>query len=136
MIRPSLDQANQHGPISLLSGLFRILMMLGMSPFGVLGMLQTLRLPSAVCVASMSDFCLVAEPCQARPVTREGALDVFSECTMVKGCKVAMRIDPFRYLHCVRTINKGPPYSHVPYRKCTVIRHGCNRRDRVVDSSC
>lgn len=46
----------------------------------------------------MSDFCLVAEPCQASPVTREGAFEVFREWTMVKGCNVAMRIDPFRYL--------------------------------------
>jgi hypothetical protein len=53
-------------------------MIVGASWCGVFGTLQTLRSPSAVWVASMSVFCLEEEPCQAKPVIRDGARDVVS----------------------------------------------------------
>lgn len=55
----------------------------------------------------MSVFCLEEEPCQERPVIREGARVVVRVCIIVnEGCRVAMRIDPFEYLHrCVSPIS-------------------------------
>lgn len=61
-------------------------------------MLQTLRSPSIVWVASISVFCLEEEPCQARPVILDGARFVVNVCNIVnEGCKVAISIDPLRY---------------------------------------
>ena len=73
-------------------------MMFGDSPVcGAFGILQTLRSPSEVCVASISDFCFEDDPCQANPVTLEGPREVVKVCNMVKdGCNVAIKIDPFK----------------------------------------
>jgi len=131
-MRPSFDHPNQQGPISLPSGLLRIRIMFGWSPLGIFGILQTLRFPSAVCVASMSDFCLVADPCHASPVTREGAFEVLSEWTIVKGCRVATRIEPLRYLETSGSghVSKSPSYS--PNGKCLIIWDWCKCCDGVV----
>lgn len=51
---------------------------LGGSVVGGLDTLHTLKSPSAVCVASMSDFCLEEDACQVSDVIGEGALDVVS----------------------------------------------------------
>jgi hypothetical protein len=100
MIRPFLDHVNQQGPRLLVSNRLSIRIMFGDSPVtAVLGILQTLRSPSAVWVASMSDFCREEEPCQESPAIREGAFDVVRLCTIVKcGCCVAIKIEPFRKL--------------------------------------
>lgn len=100
MIRPFLDHVNQQGPRLLVSNRLSIRMIFGLSPAtAVLGMLQTLRSPSAVWVASISDFCREEEPCQESPAIREGAFDVVRLCTIVKsGCSVAIKIEPFRKL--------------------------------------
>ena len=72
--------------------------MFGTSPCCPFGTLHTRRSPSAVCVASMSVFCLEEDPCQARSVIRAGDRVVFSVCSIVKeGCNVAMSIEPLRY---------------------------------------
>lgn len=47
----------------------------------------------------MSDFCLDEEPCQARPAMGEGDLGVVRVWRMVKeGCRVAIKMEPLRYL--------------------------------------
>lgn len=59
-------------------------------------MLQTLRSPSAVCVASMSDFCFDEDACQANDTIGDGPLDVVKVCKMANvGCRLAMRMEPF-----------------------------------------
>ena len=74
-------------------------MMFGESVWGGLGMLHTRKSPSAVCVASMSVFCFVEDPCQASCAMGEGALAVVRVWSMVKvGCRFAMSMHPFRYL--------------------------------------
>lgn len=85
--------------------------MVGVSCCPVLGTLQTLRSPSAVCVASISVFCFDDEPCQARQVILDGALEVVRVCNIVKaGCSVATSIEPLRYLQelarCDPTISR------------------------------
>jgi hypothetical protein len=70
--------------------------MFGCSLDGAFGTLHTRRSPSIVWVASMSVFCLDDEPCQPRPVIRDGALVVVKVCSIVKdGCRVAIKIEPF-----------------------------------------
>jgi hypothetical protein len=100
MIRPFLDHANQHGPGSLCSDLLRMRITHGESPpWGTLGTLHTLRSPSDVWAANISDFCFEEEPCQASPAIGEGARGVVNVCRIVNdGCSVAIRIDPLRYL--------------------------------------
>ena len=74
-------------------------MMLGESPYADFGMLQTLKSPSAVCAASMSDFCFDEDPCQASLLSGEGALLELKVCKIVNaGCKFAIKIEPFMYL--------------------------------------
>ena len=74
-------------------------MIVGASCKGALGILQTLRSPSSVCVASISVFCLEEDPCQASPVIRDGALVVVKVCSIVNdGCRVAINMEPFKYL--------------------------------------
>ena len=102
-ILPFLDHAIQFKPGSMLSLLLRTRMTLGVSAVGGLAMLQTLRSPSKLCIANISDFCLVDEACHAKLTIGEGARDVDSVCKMVKdGCKATIRIDPFIYLSTVR----------------------------------
>jgi hypothetical protein len=102
-MRPFLDQANQQGPGSLCSDLLSILITQGASPpWGTLGTLHTLRSPSDVWAANISDFCFDDEPCHASPAIGEGARGVVSVWRMVNdGCSVAIRIEPFRYLDWV-----------------------------------
>ena len=100
MILPFFDQANQQGPGSLCSFWLSTRITHGASlPCWALGTLHTRRSPSDVWAANISDFCFDEEPCQARPAIGEGFLGVVRVCRMVKdGCRVAMRIEPLRYL--------------------------------------
>ena len=96
-IRPFFDQANQQGPGSLCSFWFSTRITQGASLCGAFGTLQTLRSPSDVWDANISDFCLEDDPCQASPAIGEGALGVVRVWRMVKdGWRVAIRMEPFR----------------------------------------
>ena len=98
-IRPFFDHAAQFKPGSRLSLCFNTRIVAGAADFTGFAILQTLRSPSNVCVASMSDFCLAEEACHARLTIGEGALAVVKVCKIVKvGCKDTIRIDPFEYL--------------------------------------
>lgn len=98
-ILPFLDQANQLRPDSTLSLLFRIRIVLGDSAVGGFETLQTRKSPSDVCVANISDFCLVEDACHARLTIGDGARDVVNVCKIVKaGCRATINIEPFRYL--------------------------------------
>ena len=57
----------------------------------------------------MSVFCFDEDPCQARPVIRDGALVVVNVCRIVKeGCSVAISMEPLRYpIANVRQSNEG-----------------------------
>lgn len=73
--------------------------MLGGSPWELFGILHMRRSPSAVCAASISDFCFDEEPCQESALMGEGARVVLSVCKIVnEGCSAAIRIEPLRYL--------------------------------------
>ena len=98
-ILPFFDQAIQFKPGSTLSLFFKTRMTLGVSAVAGFDTLQTRRSPSEVCVASISDFCLVDEACHAKLTIGEGARDVDNVCKMVKeGCKATSSMDPFMYL--------------------------------------
>lgn len=100
IILPFLDQANQLSPDSTLSLLFRIRIVFGVSAVGGFEILHTRRSPSEVCVANMSDFCLVEEACHAKFAIGEGARGVVSVCKIVNvGCRDTIRIEPFKYLY-------------------------------------
>lgn len=74
-------------------------MVFGDSAVGGLETLQTRRSPSEVCVANISDFCLVDDACQARFTIDEGARGVVKVCKIVKeGCKATIKMEPLRYL--------------------------------------
>jgi hypothetical protein len=77
-MRPFFDHAIQLGPGANVSALFSTRMTLGASLVGGLATLQTLRSPSEVWVASISDFCFDEEACHARFAIGEGPLDVLS----------------------------------------------------------
>ena len=80
----------------MLSPLFNILIVLGVSAVGGFATLQTRRSPSEVCVANISDFCFVEDACHANLLIGEGARGVVSVWRIVKeGCKAAINIDPF-----------------------------------------
>ena len=97
-MRPFFDHANQQGPDSLCSDLLRMRITHGESPAcEIFGTLHTRRSASDIWAASMSDFCLDEDPCQASPAMGDGALGVVRVCKMLKdGCSVAMRMEPFR----------------------------------------
>ena len=98
-MRPFFDHANHQSPAGCSSGLPSTRMIVGVSCCPVLGTLHTRRSPSAVWVPSISVFCFDEEPCQARPVILDGALEVVNVWSIVKaGCKVATKIEPLRYL--------------------------------------
>ena len=59
-----------------MSARFSTRMTLGASLVGGLATLQTLKSPSEVWVASISDFCLDDEACHARFAIGDGPLDV------------------------------------------------------------
>lgn len=68
-------------------------------------MLQTRRSPAAVCVASISNFCLEEDPCHAKPVIGDGSLEVWRVYKMVKECcMVAIIMDPFAYLAQIKSV--------------------------------
>ena len=95
-IRPFLDQDIQFGPGMKLSARFKTLITRGESLVGGLATLQTLRSPSEVWVASMSDFCFEDDACQARLAMGEGPRDVLKVWRMVKeGCRQASKMEPF-----------------------------------------
>lgn len=83
-MRPLRDQVIHVLPdIKFGSGRFKTRITRGNSVVGGLDTLQTLRSPSAVCVASMSDFCLEDEACQASAEIGDGALEVVRVCNIV-----------------------------------------------------
>jgi hypothetical protein len=98
-MRPFFDHAIQLGPGANVSARLSTRMTRGVSLVGGLATLHTLRSPSDVWVASISDFCLDDEACHARLAIADGPLDVLSVWRIVKaGCSEAKRIDPFLYL--------------------------------------
>src|SRR4051794_39896240 len=100
MMRPFFDQPIQLGPVTTLSLLRSIRTTLaGSLTLYDLGTLQTLRSPSCVCTANMSDFCLDDEACHTSVTMGDGPLDVVRLCRIVnRGCSVAIRREPFWYL--------------------------------------
>lgn len=100
-MRPFFDQPNQLRVLSDISEPPSILMILGGSVAGSFETLHTRKSPSDVCVASISVFCFDDEPCQASPVIGEGPRAVLRVCRIVKGRRVAIKIEPLRYLKCV-----------------------------------
>lgn len=98
-MRPFLDHDIQLLLDTMLSDLFRTRITLGDSVVGGFDTLQTLRSPSAVCVASMSDFCFEDEACHVRCAMGDGPWDVVKVCRIVNvGCRAASNIEPLRYL--------------------------------------
>lgn len=64
---------------------------------GGFGTLQTLKSPSAFCIASISDFCFEEDACHVSIEMGEGDLVVFNVCKIVNcGCSAASRIEPLR----------------------------------------
>ena len=64
-----------------------------------LATLHTLKSPSSVCTANISDFWREDDACQASVTMGDGALDVLRLCKIVNlGCSVAMIREPFWYL--------------------------------------
>ena len=99
MIRPFLDHAIQFGPGSVESLRFNVRIVLGVSAPAGFETLQTRRSPSALCTASMSDFCFDDDACHARPRIGDGARVVDRVWRIVKvGKSEAMRMEPFWYL--------------------------------------
>ena len=77
-MRPFLDHVIQLAPGVNVSARFSTRMTLGASLVGGLATLQTLKSPSDVCVASISDFCFDDEACHARFAIGDGPLEVLS----------------------------------------------------------
>lgn len=111
--------------------------------------LHTRRSPSFVCTASISDFCLADEACQARLTIGDGPLEVVRLCKIVNlGCTVAINNDPFWYLyapfshydlaetHC-RRVHKAARLENLPNCKSSAIRGWCDGRySYLVQRSC
>lgn len=97
MTRPFFDQDIQLGPVAWFSVRFSILTTLAASsPPCAFAMLHTLRSPSCVWTASMSDFCFEEEACQFKVTIGDGDRDVVSLWRMTNlGCTVAMNSEPF-----------------------------------------
>jgi hypothetical protein len=94
-MRPFLDHALQLRPARKSSDLFRARITRGISLDGGLATLHTLRSPSYVCVASMSDFCLEEEACHAKVAIGDGLREVVRVCKIVNvGVNPASNIDP------------------------------------------
>ena len=123
-MRPFFDQDNQLFPGSTFSDLFSTLTTFGVSLLGCFAMLQTLRSPSSICVASMSDFCFEDDPCHANVTTGDGGRVVVRVCSIVKvGCRVTIRIDPLLYLNPTSVFM---PPSPCDWRR--TLRHVCGNR--------
>jgi len=98
-MRPFLDQDIQFLSGMYASGRFKTRITFGASAVGGFDTLHTLRSPSAVWVASMSDFCLDEDACQVSVTIGDGARDVVRVCRMVKlGCNAANKMEPLLYL--------------------------------------
>lgn len=65
------------------------------------GTLHTLKSPSRVCTASISEVCFEEDACHARPTIGEGEIDVVvSVCRIVnEGDRAAIKTDPLLYLY-------------------------------------
>lgn len=75
---------------------------------GGLDTLQTLKSPSAVWVASISDFCFEDEACHVKETIGDGLRDVVSVWRIVKaGCNAASRIEPLLYLCGVSPVSQS-----------------------------
>ena len=99
-------------PDSTLSLLFRIRIVFGVSAVGGFEILHTRRSPSEVCVANMSDFCLVEEACHDKFAIGEGARGVVSVCKIVNvGCREMIKIEPFKYLNSQQKIYHQQTYN-------------------------
>lgn len=94
---------------------FKLLIVFGVSRLAGLETLQTRRSPSAVWVASISDFCFEDDECHANVTIGDGAREVVKVCKGVKeGCRVAINIDPLRYLYYINTDFKLAKTSQYP----------------------
>ena len=83
-MRPFLDHDIQVLPgMKSENGRLSTRMTRGGSVLGGFDTLHTLRSPSAVWDASISDFCLEEEACQLRFVIGDGALEVVRVCKIV-----------------------------------------------------
>lgn len=72
-------------------------MIFGGSAAGGFATLQTLKSPSAVCIASMSDFCFVEDACHAKWAMGDGARGMGRVCRMVNaGRRETSSMDPLR----------------------------------------
>jgi guanyl-specific ribonuclease Sa len=98
MIRPFLDHASHLGSAELDSDLLSDLITRGASR-SCLDTLHRNKSPSTDCVASISDFCLADDACQAKDKIGDGPLEVERVCKMVNvGWSFAIKMDPLRYL--------------------------------------
>lgn len=83
-MRPFFDQPIQLGPFRKLSFRFRIrTTFAGSLLLNDFATLHTLKSPSSVCTANMSDFWREDDACQARVTIGEGALEVLRLCSIV-----------------------------------------------------
>lgn len=89
---------------------------------GGLDTLQTLKSPSAVWVASMSDFCFEDEACHVKATIGDGARDVVRVWRIVKeGCNAANKIDPFLYLIMVIILHSRWNQMNIPNGVCFTV---------------
>lgn len=74
-------------------------MVFGCSAVGGFETLQTLRSPSIVWEANISDRCFVDDACHDRLTIGDGARGVVNVWRMVKeGCRATIKMEPFMYL--------------------------------------
>lgn len=136
-MRPFLDQAIQLSPDSTVSSRFSTRMIFGGSAVGGFATLQTLKSPSAVCIANMSDFCLVEDECHARWAMGDGARGTGRVCNMVKvGRRATSKIEPLRYLVNGQLHHSSFDHLYAPNGVSLAIccrRNCCNR---IEDRSC
>lgn len=126
IILPFFDHASQFRPGSTLSLRFKIRIGFGDSAVGGFETLHTRRSPSEVCVASMSDFCLVDDACHARLTMGEGARGVVKVCKMVKvGCSATIKMEPFKYLIYTSATSLTGHCNYQPDCICMTV---CGRR--------
>jgi hypothetical protein len=84
----------------------------------------------------MSDFCLEEVPCHASPVMRDGAREVVRVCRIVKaGLRVAIRMEPLRYLARLAMPLGDRLRKVVPDRKGAVVTRRCDSGDGIKNRS-
>lgn len=136
-ILPFLDHANQFRPDSTLSLRFKIRIVLGDSAVGGFETLHTRRSPSDVCVANMSDFCLVEDACHDRFTIGDGARGVVNVCKIVKaGCSATIKMEPFKYLPPHQQRHASRDRIHRPNSISLTVRRRRQGCDRVEDGTC